>query len=60
MLTKNVKFEEIVYDIDQLKPVLNEIICILLYSTKNKCMSNQKTCSFIGYAGELKILQEYC
>ena len=60
MLTNRVKFDEILHDIDQLKPDLNEIICILSYSTKNNCMSNQKTCSLIGYAGELKILQEYC
>ena len=58
MLTKGVKVTKFLYDIDQLKPGLNEMICILSYSAKKQMYVKPKTCSLIRYAEELKILRE--
>ena len=51
MLSKKVEFEEIIYDIGQLKTVLNEMIFPFPIELK----TNVKPKTIIGYAGELKI-----
>ena len=60
MLTKRVDFEELLFDIEQLKPVLNETMLIASYSAKTKCkFLEPKTRSMMRYVGELKIVPEY-